>query len=67
MTCECALSNFMAVRGHGFPAPVLALLADLGIDPRCEAEVYSQGRDDSGLHRYASLVPARLACARGLR
>jgi len=27
-------------------------LADLAIDSRCEPEVYSQGRDDEGLHRY---------------
>jgi hypothetical protein len=53
MSCECVTCrNFKAVREHAFPAPVLALLADLGIDPRCEAEVYSLGRADSGLHRY---------------
>jgi hypothetical protein len=49
---ECApCRNSVAAGDYAFPAPVLALLADLGIDSRCEAEVYSQGRDGNGLHR----------------
>jgi hypothetical protein len=51
--CDCApCRNYVAARDHAFPDSVLALLSDLGIDPRCEAEVYSQGRDENGLHKY---------------
>ena len=52
-TCDCApCRNFVAARDKAFPAPVLSLLAELGIDWHCEAEVYSQGRNDDGLHQY---------------
>jgi len=51
--CACApCRNFVAARQHAFPEPALALLAELGIDPCCEAEVYWQGREESGLHQY---------------
>jgi hypothetical protein len=51
--CDCApCRNFAAAREHIFPDSVVALFRDLGIDPRCPAEVYSQGRDKNGLHRY---------------
>jgi hypothetical protein len=39
----------VAARANAFPAPVLALLADLGIDSRCEAELC--------FTRHAYLVP----------
>jgi hypothetical protein len=55
--CECVpCRNFMAAGDYAFPAPVLALLADLGIDSRCEAEVYSLGRGDNGPHQYGGWV-----------
>lgn len=51
--CDSApCRNYVAVREQAFPDSVLALLSDLGIDPRCEAEVYYSGRDEHGRYRY---------------
>jgi hypothetical protein len=32
--------------------PYRLVKSNLGVDPRCPAEVYSQGRDQNGLHQY---------------
>jgi hypothetical protein len=51
--CGCLYCrNFAATRSHVYPAEVLALFEQLGIDPSREAEVYHMGPLQPGLHRY---------------
>src|SRR5262245_30546210 len=48
-TCDCAgCRNFRVARAACFPARFLALLDELGIDPRKDAEVYHNGGGSYG-------------------
>lgn len=52
-TCNCAdCRNFSVARADSFPAEFLALLVELGIDPRKDAEVYHNARLAPGRHCY---------------
>ena len=52
-TCKCAgCRNFVAARLQVFPAPFLALLDSLGIDPVKDGEVYHLARGSTGRHIY---------------
>ena len=52
-TCNCAdCRNFRVARADTFPAGFLALLDELGIDPRKDAEVYYNARLAPGRHCY---------------
>lgn len=52
-TCDCAgCRNFRAVRADCFPPEFIALLGQLGIDPRKDAEVYHIARIAPGRHDY---------------
>jgi len=52
-TCDCAgCRNFRAARDDCFPPEFIALLAQLGIDPRKDAEVYHNARIAPGCHDY---------------
>ena len=52
-TCDCTgCRNFVAAGLQVFPAPFLALLASLGIDPLKDGEVYHIARRSSGWHSY---------------
>jgi hypothetical protein len=52
-TCDCAgCRNFRVVRADCFPREFNALLDQLGIDPRKDAEVYHNARISPGLHSY---------------
>ena len=52
-TCACSgCRNFRLARARVFPSEFLALLDNLGIDPRKDAEVYHNGRAASGRHDY---------------
>jgi hypothetical protein len=51
--CQCnACQNWVASRSQILPVQFLQLLAKLGIPPNREAEVYHNGRNESGLHSY---------------
>jgi hypothetical protein len=51
--CECAsCRNFRLARARVFPPEFIALLDQLGIDPRKDGEVYRNARVASGLHDY---------------
>lgn len=49
-TDECR--NFILARDRAYPPEVIALLDRLGIDRRCEAELYHIARVAPGLHLY---------------
>jgi hypothetical protein len=52
-TCTCAgCRNFRVARGRILPAKFVALLDQLGIDPRKDAEVYQIARVAPGRHDY---------------
>jgi hypothetical protein len=52
-TCDCAgCRNFRAARADCFPPEFIALLGQLGIDPRKDAEVYHNARIAPGRHDY---------------
>ena len=52
-TCDCAnCRNFRVARARAFPAEFVALLDQLGIDPRKDAEVYHNARLAPGRHDY---------------
>ena len=52
-TCNCAgCRNFRLVRAEVFPVEFLALLNELGIDPRKDAEVHHNARLAPGRHDY---------------
>ena len=52
-TCECAgCRNFRVARADCFPPEFIALLGELGIDPRKDAEVYHIARIAPGRHDY---------------
>lgn len=52
-TCTCAnCRNFRVARARVFPAEFLALLDQLGIDPRKDGEVYHNARLAPGRHDY---------------
>lgn len=52
-TCVCnGCRNFRIARDRVFPADFLALLSDLGIDPRKDAEVVHYGANEPGMHMY---------------
>jgi hypothetical protein len=52
-SCGCNVCrNFRVARERVFPAAFLALLDQLGIDPRKDAEVYHCGRLAPGRHVY---------------
>lgn len=44
--------NWIAVRAHAYPPEVLALLAQLGINHKCESEVHHLARLPNGVHLY---------------
>lgn len=51
--CVCDYcKNYALLRARVFPEPARALLAQLGIDWRREAEVMHYNREESGLHFY---------------
>ena len=51
--CDCTASrNFIAARALVYTGPHVALLAQLGVTPGKEAEVYTFGEMESGLHRF---------------
>jgi hypothetical protein len=51
--CDCnGCRNFRLAREHVFPPQFLALLDELGIDPRKDGEVYHCARLAPGLHIY---------------
>jgi len=51
--CACPLCcNFIVARQHLYPAEVLALFDQLGINLHCEIELYHVARLNSGLHDY---------------
>lgn len=51
--CGCSQClNFLANRNQVYPAEILALFSQLGIDYTKETEVYQLTRLDSGLHLY---------------
>lgn len=51
--CSCAYCrNFLAIRHQVYPAEILALFEQLGVDSRKEVEVEYLTRLDSGLHLY---------------
>jgi hypothetical protein len=53
--CGCAYClNFIEWRQSNFPAEVLDLFAELGIDYRKEVEAYQMARSASGLHLYGA-------------
>ena len=53
-SCGCnGCRNFGAAREHVFPDAFLALLEQLGIDPRKDAEVYHCVRLGPGRHSYS--------------
>jgi hypothetical protein len=52
-TCDCAgCRNFRAARADCFPPDFIALLGQLGIDPRKDGEVYHNARIAPGRHDY---------------
>src|SRR5215204_3861594 len=52
-TCDCAgCRNFRAARGDCFTREYIALLGQLGIDPRKDAEVDHNARIAPGRHDY---------------
>ena len=52
-TCDCAgCRNFRVARADCFPPEFIALLGELGIDPRKDAEVYHNARIAPGRHDY---------------
>jgi len=52
-TCDCAgCRNFLAQRDSVFPAEVLQLFLQLGVDYRRDAEIYHTARLEPGLHLY---------------
>jgi hypothetical protein len=52
-TCRChGCRNFARVRGRVFPTEFLALLDELGIDARKDAETYQLGQVSPGRHWY---------------
>jgi hypothetical protein len=52
-TCDCAgCRNFRTARPDCFPPEFIALLSQLGIDPRKDAEVYHIARIAPGRHHY---------------
>ena len=52
-SCSCAgCRNFVAARPQVFPAPFLALLDSMGIDPIKDGEVYHIARRSPGRHIY---------------
>lgn len=51
--CACAACrNFIAARALVYTEPHVALLEQLGVRPGKEAEVYTHGEMESGLHRF---------------
>src|SRR5882672_8634641 len=51
--CSCTgCQNFEAVRPQILAGPLGGILAQLGISPPWEVEVYEMGRSASGLHHY---------------
>ncbi|HEX6991391.1 MAG TPA: hypothetical protein VF151_05890 [Gemmatimonadales bacterium] len=51
--CGCAdCRNFAATRDVAYPAPVRAILEQLGVDPTREAEIWRYNREADGWHRY---------------
>lgn len=51
--CGCSgCANFEAVRSQLLAGPLGAILAQLGVDPPWEVEVYEMGRGPSGLRLY---------------
>jgi hypothetical protein len=52
-TCPCAeCRNFLAQRNSVFPAEVLDLFNQLGVDYKRDAETYHMGRLEPGVHLY---------------
>lgn len=52
-TCGCAgCRNFLLARNKVYPAQLLRLLAQLGIDPHKDAEVYHTAQLSPGRHIY---------------
>lgn len=51
--CGCLhCRNFAAARARAYPPAARALFARLGVDARCESEVYYGGPIGAGLHLY---------------
>ena len=52
-TCDCAgCRNFLAQRDSVFPAEILRLFAELGVDYRRDAEIYHTARLEPDVHLY---------------
>ncbi len=52
-SCGCAdCLNFAAARERAYPAEVLTVFNQLGIDSHKESEIWHYCREDSGLHHY---------------
>jgi hypothetical protein len=52
-TCDCAgCRNFLAQRDSVFPAEVLKLFSELGVDYKRDAEIYHTARLEPNLHLY---------------
>ena len=52
-TCTCnTCRNFAAARERIYPAAFLALLKELGVDPKKDGEAYHLGRTAPRLHHY---------------
>lgn len=64
-TCDCAgCRNFRVARADCFPPEFLALLDQLGIDPRKDAEVYHKARLASGRHDYGDGITSLVRSAK---
>ncbi len=70
--CGCdTCRNFIAARTHVYPAEVVALFSQLGVDPTKEGEAYWTHRSADGLHHYGgwfhfvgSIVSGPAGCGR---